>query len=146
VGEKVRLRLVNTGDQVHAMHLHGVPFEVVAQDGIRRVRPERMDTLTIAPGQTFDLLFEQVHPGKWLLHCHMFVHSHVNADSHPPGDSGMAGMAAMFEVTPSSGGKRLAGLPVARLATSQAGVAGALALVVVGGLVVVSLAARRRSS
>ena len=146
VGEKVRLRLVNSGDQVHAMHLHGVPFEVVAQDGIRRLRPESMDTLTIAPGQTFDVVFEQVHAGKWLLHCHMFVHSHVNADAHPPGDSGMAGMATVIEVTPSTGEKKLSSLPIARMATSEAGMAGILGLVVVTGLAVMGVAARRRSS
>jgi plastocyanin len=146
VGEKVRLRLVNTGDQVHAMHLHGVPFEVVAQDGIRRVRPERMDTLTIAPGQTFDVVFQQVHSGKWLLHCHMFVHSHVNADTHPPGDSGMAGMAAVIDVTPSTGEKKLSSLPIARVATSEAGMAGILGLVIAAGLALLGLAARRRSS
>jgi FtsP/CotA-like multicopper oxidase with cupredoxin domain len=98
VGETVRLRLVNTGDQVHAMHLHGVPFRVVAQDGIPRRSPESMDTLTIAPGQTYDLLFRQLYPGSWLIHCHMFVHSHMTGDEHPPGESGMNGMVAVLEV------------------------------------------------
>lgn len=98
-GETVRLRVVNTGDQVHAFHLHGVPFRVVAQDGIPASSPEGMDTLTIAPGQTFDLLFRQVNPGTWLIHCHMFVHSHMTADEHPPGESGMNGMVSLVEVT-----------------------------------------------
>ena len=99
VGETVRLRLVNTGDQVHAMHLHGIPFKVVAQDGIPSEQPEQMDTLTIAPGQTFDLLFSEPYPGKWVLHCHMFVHSHMTDDVHPPGESGMNGITAIVNVT-----------------------------------------------
>jgi plastocyanin len=99
VGETVRLRVVNTGDQVHAFHLHGVPFQVMAQDGIRKPEPESMDTLTIAPGQTFDLLFSEQYPGDWVVHCHMFVHSHMNMDTHPPGESGMNGMTAIVRVT-----------------------------------------------
>ena len=146
VGETVRLRLVNTGDQVHAMHLHGVPFQVVAQDGMRRLKAESMDTLTIAPGQTYDLLFEQVHPGKWLLHCHMFGHSHVNEDAHPPGDSGMAGMAAMFDVTPSAQSPTLLSLPIGGISTSQTAVGGLLGLLVLTGVAVAGFAARRRLS
>ena len=116
VGDTVRLRLINTGDQVHAMHLHGVPFEVVAQDGMRRSSPERMDTLTIAPGQTFDLLFRQEHPGTWLVHCHMFIHSHMNADTHPPGESGMNGMVAIVDTAPSpAGGGGLSFLPISNV-------------------------------
>jgi hypothetical protein len=139
VGETVRLRLINTGDQVHAMHLHGVPFKVVAQDGIARVQPESMDTLTIAPGQTYDLLFSQQYPGQWLVHCHMFVHSHMNADEHPPGESGMNGMVAMLEVAPADGGDGLDLLPISDVHADPEWV-----LAVVGGLLTIALAHRRR--
>ncbi len=98
VGDTVRLRVINTGDQVHAFHLHGVPFRVMAQDGIRKDQPESMDTLTISPGQTFDLLFTEQYPGDWVIHCHMFIHSHMTADTHPPGESGMNGMTAIVRV------------------------------------------------
>ncbi|MDQ2650056.1 MAG: multicopper oxidase domain-containing protein, partial [Actinomycetota bacterium] len=99
VGDKVRLRVINTGDQVHAFHLHGVPFGVMAQDGLPKPRPEQMDTLTISPGQSFDLLFAQRYPGDWVIHCHMFIHSHMSGDTHPPGDSGMNGMTALVRAT-----------------------------------------------
>ena len=99
VGDSVRLRVINTGDQVHAFHLHGVPFRVMAQDGLAKLQPESMDTLTISPGQTFDLLFTQQYPGDWVIHCHMFIHSHMNADTHPPGESGMNGMTAIVRAT-----------------------------------------------
>jgi FtsP/CotA-like multicopper oxidase with cupredoxin domain len=33
VGQRIRLRLANIGQFVHPMHLHGVPFKVVATDG-----------------------------------------------------------------------------------------------------------------
>jgi FtsP/CotA-like multicopper oxidase with cupredoxin domain len=100
VGETVRLRIINAGDQVHAMHLHGVPFDVVAQDGNRMAVPVRMDTLTISPGQTYDILAKQVNPGRWLLHCHIFAHSHKSGDEHEHGDSGMTGMVTTLDVAP----------------------------------------------
>ena len=77
VGERVHLRVINTGDQVHAMHLHGVPFDVVAQDGNRMAVPIRMDTLSVAPAQTFDLVFTPRNEGPWLFHCH--VNDHILA-------------------------------------------------------------------
>ena len=140
VGETVRLRVVNTGDQVHAFHLHGVPFKVVAQDGIPRDVQEGMDTLTIAPGQTYDLLFSERYPGKWVVHCHMFVHSHDTADTHPEGESGMNGMTAIVNVTPSTSAGSSDGFPLPAVDPPQLGAATVLGL---GGLAA-GIARRRR--
>lgn len=146
VGETVRLRLINAGDQVHAMHLHGVPFKVVAQDGMPRVQPESMDTLTISPGQTFDLTFEQEHPGKWMIHCHMFVHSHMSGDTHPPGESGMNGMALVLNVGEASGsGVSSGGLLPDLIPTSTVGNADLDVAGLVGLIGVAALLRRRRS-
>jgi plastocyanin len=112
VGETVRIRVINAGDQVHAMHLHGTAFDVVAQDGNKLVVPQKMDTLTISPGQTFDLLAKETNPGSWLLHCHIFAHSHQSADEHAHGDSGMTGMVTILDVAPAD-----AVLPVSPLST-----------------------------
>jgi hypothetical protein len=71
----------------------------MAQDGIPRAEPEGEDTLTIAPGQTYDLLFRELYPGKWVVHCHMFVHSHDTSDTHAHDESGMVGMTAVVHVT-----------------------------------------------
>jgi manganese oxidase len=142
VGETVRLRVINTGDQVHAFHLHGVPFKVVAQDGIARVQPEQMDTLTISPGQTYDLLFAEVYPGKWVIHCHMFVHSHMNDDVHPEGESGMNGMTAIVNITPASGGSDLDLLPISMVDSPPS----YLTVLGVGGLLAVARRQRRRRS
>lgn len=102
-GERVRIRLVNAGDQVHAMHLHGSPFLVAAQDGVPLPEPTGMDTLTISPGQTFDLVAELPNPGEWLLHCHIFAHSHDTSDD-PSGDHhGMNGMVTILDVTEGTG-------------------------------------------
>jgi hypothetical protein len=136
VGEVVRLRVINTGDQVHAFHLHGVPYQVVAQDGIPKAQPESMDTLTISPGQTYDLLFSERYPGDWVIHCHMFIHSHESADVHADGSSGMNGMTAIFRIakpdpsTPTT----------AKAAVGAAGVGDDLSPVAVGIAVLLVLA------
>jgi FtsP/CotA-like multicopper oxidase with cupredoxin domain len=139
VGETVHLRVVNTGDQVHAFHLHGVPFKVLAQDGIRRSSVESMDTLTISPGQTYDLLFSEQYPGKWILHCHMFVHSHDTADEHHDGESGMNGMTAIVNVTPRASSPSSGGV-IPGVANPQLGAAVGL-----GGFAAIARFRRRRS-
>jgi hypothetical protein len=104
-GERVRIRVINAGDQVHAIHLHGSPFLVAAQDGVPLPEPTGMDTLTISPGQTFDLVAQPPNAGPWLLHCHIFAHSHMATDDHGDGDhTGMTGMVTVLDVAEGSGG------------------------------------------
>jgi FtsP/CotA-like multicopper oxidase with cupredoxin domain len=93
VGERVHIRLIDTGDLIHPIHIHGFPFQLVARDGIRLAVPEWMDTTLIGTGQTLDLLWQPMAPGNWLFHCHIFAHSHD--------DSGMTGLVTVFEVAPS---------------------------------------------
>jgi FtsP/CotA-like multicopper oxidase with cupredoxin domain len=93
VGERIHLRLFDAGDQSHPVHLHGFPFQVMAQDGIPLTYPQKMDTLLISPGQTFDVLIVPQTPGRWLLHCHIF--------SHSEGDDGMTGLVTTLDVADS---------------------------------------------
>jgi FtsP/CotA-like multicopper oxidase with cupredoxin domain len=93
VGERIHLRLFDPGDQSHPVHLHGSPFQVMAQDGIPLTYPQRMDTLLISPGQTFDVLIIPQVAGRWLLHCHIF--------SHSEGDAGMTGLVTTLDVADS---------------------------------------------
>lgn len=95
VGERVHIRLIDTGDQVHPIHIHGFPFQLVARDGIRLASPEWMDTTLIGTGQTLDLIWQPMSPGNWLFHCHIFAHSHDEA--------GMTGLVTVFEVAPPDG-------------------------------------------
>lgn len=93
VGERVRIRLIGTGPELlHPFHLHGQPFELVAQDGMPLPVPQQMDTLTVAPGQTFDIVVTPRRPGKWLVHCHIFSHSETK--------HGMQGLVTMLDVAP----------------------------------------------
>jgi FtsP/CotA-like multicopper oxidase with cupredoxin domain len=90
VGERIHLRLFNAGDQSHPVHIHGFPFQVMAQDGIPLTYPQKMDTLLVSPGQTFDVLVVPQTPGRWLVHCHIF--------SHSEGDMGMTGLVTTLDV------------------------------------------------
>ena len=74
--QRVLLRLINLGHLVHAIHLHGHTFTIVATDG-NPVPPGgrlRKDTVTIGPGERYDLEVAAINPGVWMLHCHMPNH------------------------------------------------------------------------
>jgi FtsP/CotA-like multicopper oxidase with cupredoxin domain len=76
-GQRVRLRLVNIGQFVHPMHLHGMPFQIVATDGypVPEAAQLTKDTVSIAPGERYDIEFTATQPGQWLLHCHILHHT-----------------------------------------------------------------------
>ncbi len=91
VGDKVLIHLINIGTMVHPMHLHGMHFQELSQDGVPLPAPITMDTIATAPGTTYDLAFTADQAGKWLFHCH--ITDHV-VDSQ----GNMTGMITMFDV------------------------------------------------
>jgi FtsP/CotA-like multicopper oxidase with cupredoxin domain len=74
-GERVRVRFMNEGLQIHPMHLHGYYMTVFAQDGYLLPQPFKCDVLNIAPGQRFDALIETNLTGVWAFHCHILTHA-----------------------------------------------------------------------
>jgi FtsP/CotA-like multicopper oxidase with cupredoxin domain len=74
-GERIRVRFMNEGLQIHPMHLHGFYMTVFAQDGFNLPQPYNCDVLNIAPGQRFDVLIEADEPGVWAFHCHILNHA-----------------------------------------------------------------------
>lgn len=82
-GEKIRVRMINVGYQVHSMHLHGQSFLVTHKDGHPLKTPQEQDTVLIGPGERYDLVFTATNPGLWLFHCH--VVPHVTNDGAYPG-------------------------------------------------------------
>lgn len=94
VGERVRIRITNAGEQSHPIHLHGQPFDLVAQDGFDLATPITMDTLLVSTAQTFDIVIAALSPGRWLLHCHIFSHM------HRAGEHDMTGLVTIFDVLP----------------------------------------------
>ncbi len=94
VGQRVRLRLIGIGQFVHPMHLHGMAFEVVAIDGypVPEGARQTRDTLSVAPGERYDIEFVATEPGTWLFHCHIL--HHVTNDGLEPG-----GLTLVINVT-----------------------------------------------
>ena len=94
VGEKVLIRLVNLGQMPHPMHLHGMPFKIVATDGhpVPAGLELTKDVINIGPGERYDLLIEADNPGTWVFHCHIL--GHVQNHGVEPG-----GMITVFKVT-----------------------------------------------
>jgi FtsP/CotA-like multicopper oxidase with cupredoxin domain len=86
VGQKVRLRFIGSGQMIHPMHLHGFPFTIVATDGNDVPEGARImkDTVSVAPGERYDVEFTPDRPGKWMLHCHIPHHT-TNEHVEPGG-------------------------------------------------------------
>lgn len=95
-GELVRVRVANLGGLYHPMHLHGGHFSVVAKDGFELPEPQRMNTLSIAPGETFDVMLRVEQAGTWLWHCHVL--SHVTGPRGADGLPTTAGMVGVVQV------------------------------------------------
>ena len=85
-GDRVRLRLIGIGQFIHPMHLHGMPFEIVATDGYPVPEGARLtkDTVSVAPGERYDIEFVATEPGQWMLHCHILHHT-TNDNVEPGG-------------------------------------------------------------
>ncbi|MBY3530804.1 multicopper oxidase domain-containing protein [Rhizobium laguerreae] len=81
VGQTLKVRFIGSNTTaIHPMHIHGGPFEVAAVDGETLTPSARYlaDTVNIAPGQRYDVLWQARRPGKWLLHCHISHHTTNN--------------------------------------------------------------------
>jgi FtsP/CotA-like multicopper oxidase with cupredoxin domain len=73
-GQKALFRIVNTGNMVHPMHVHGLHWEILATDGFDVPAPYRKDTLPLNAGERFDASLLADNPGRWLVHCHNLQH------------------------------------------------------------------------
>ncbi len=62
-GQKVRIRYMNEGLQIHPMHLHGMPQLVVAKDGWTLPTPHLEDTVLVAPGERIDVIVDATELG-----------------------------------------------------------------------------------
>ncbi len=95
-GQTVHLRMIGADtSMIHPMHLHGHSFQVVASDGHLLPAPYTKDTLSVAPGETYDVTFYAwAAPGSiYPLHCHILSHL-MN-----PGQTGseMGGLIELLE-------------------------------------------------
>lgn len=82
-GERIKIRFINAGEELHSMHIHGHYYTVTHRDGFELPQPFRADTLSIAPGERYDVIVELDNPGYWPLHDHIGLN--VMNDDHAPG-------------------------------------------------------------
>ena len=89
-GDKIRIRYMNEGLQIHPMHLHGMPQLVIAKDGWMLPDPHYEDTVLVAPGERIDVIVDATEVGTWAFHCHILTHAE--------GPDGMFGMVTALIV------------------------------------------------
>ena len=80
VGDRVKIRLVNTMDSDHPMHhpfhIHGAGrFLVIARDGVADTNLVWKDTVLVRAGETVDIALDVTNPGRWMAHCHIAEHN-----------------------------------------------------------------------
>jgi manganese oxidase len=96
LGERVLLRLINAGYGWRSMHLHGFHFEVVATDGRPLAHPYLKDTLSIGPGERYDLLVTLDQLGSYPFHSHVLL-DNLNDGTYPGGIHTMVKVVAPGE-------------------------------------------------
>ena len=89
-GDWVAVTYYNEGLMVHPMHLHQFPQLVTAQDGFPLESPYWVDTLLVAPGQRYTVMFQATQKGTWVYHCHIL--------NHAERETGMFGMVTAVVV------------------------------------------------
>ena len=90
VGEVMAVNYFNEGLMGHPMHLHQPMGWVIAKDGIPLLVPQPTDTLWVAPGERYTVLYKGTDPGVWAWHCHILTHAE--------GEQGMFGMVTALIV------------------------------------------------
>lgn len=98
VGEKIRFRFIGSNNAfIHPMHIHGGPFRIVATDGnpVPVAAQIEKDTINVAPGERYDVIWTAREKGKWLLHCHIAHHAtNDNVETQ-----GAGGLTMLINVT-----------------------------------------------
>ena len=92
VGETVMVHYYNEGLLSHPMHLHQPLGWIIAKDGKELLVPMPGDTINIAPGERYTVLYKLTDPGVWAWHCHILTHAER--------EDGMFGMVTAFVVEP----------------------------------------------
>ena len=104
----IRIRFVNAGNELFAMHLHGHHMLVTHKDGVPLLAPWWADTVLLAPGERYDVYVKMDNPGLWDFHDHFG--SHTQNDNIFPGGAmtmlcydSIEGCEAMGEGPPTRG-------------------------------------------
>ncbi len=73
-GDWGHITYYNEGLTAHPMHLHQFPQLVYAKDGIPLDSPYWADTINVAPGERYSVIFNASDAGAWVYHCHILTH------------------------------------------------------------------------
>lgn len=75
-GDVVVMRIENSSDDAHPMHLHGHHAVVLSRDGEPATgSPWWVDSLEVGTGESFEIAFVADNPGLWMDHCHNLPHA-----------------------------------------------------------------------
>ncbi len=75
IGESIVVHYYNEGNMTHPMHLHQPSGYVVAHDGKILESPFWADTLNVAPGERWTVVYTAKDAGVWAWHCHILTHA-----------------------------------------------------------------------
>jgi FtsP/CotA-like multicopper oxidase with cupredoxin domain len=75
VGQVMEVNYMNEGLLVHPMHLHQPMGWIVAKDGVPMDEPMPTDTILVAPGERYTVVYMGMEPGVWAWHCHILTHA-----------------------------------------------------------------------
>jgi FtsP/CotA-like multicopper oxidase with cupredoxin domain len=93
-GDLVKTTFVNRSFMDHPMHLHGHHVLVLSRNGEPVTgSPWWVDTLNVAPGETYEVAFRADNPGLWMDHCHNLDHAAQGMTMH----LGYEGVTTPFE-------------------------------------------------
>ena len=90
IGDTIMVHYQNEGLMAHPMHLHQPLGWIIAKDGKELLVPVPGDTINVAPGERYTVLYQLTDPGVWAWHCHILTHAER--------DDGMFGMVTAFIV------------------------------------------------
>ena len=75
IGESMVVHYYNEGLMSHPMHLHQPSGLVVARDGKMLENPFFADTISVAPGERWTVVYTALDAGVWAWHCHILSHA-----------------------------------------------------------------------
>jgi FtsP/CotA-like multicopper oxidase with cupredoxin domain len=75
IGETMVVHYYNEGSMTHPMHLHQPSGLVVAKDGKLLESPFWADTINVAPGERWTVVYTPKDAGVWAWHCHILTHA-----------------------------------------------------------------------
>ena len=90
VGQVLEVNYLNEGLMAHPMHMHQPVGWIIAKDGVPLDQPMPGDTILVAPGERYTVLYRAEEPGVWAWHCHIL--------NHAEGPTGMFGMVTALIV------------------------------------------------